>query len=198
MIENIKVIKNFVTNEEKKRLINFIDNNLDRFGDYSGQQNERRFALRFGKDQVYWDTSETIINGVEEIADIVNKYFDLVPQTVRAEFSDANEISLCSFWLAKQEPGAFVRAHRDANEKLNNHFKYSIIIYLNDNNGNSELSFPLLDYKVFPESGDMVVFPTLGHEYLHEVAKISQDRYSMLFWITEEKKLFLKKPQLPS
>jgi len=198
MIENIKVIKNFVTDEEKERLINFINSNLDRFDDYSNQQNERRFALRFGKDQVYWDTSETVISGIEEIADIANKYFDLVPQTIKTEFSDANEIFPCSFWLAKQEPGAFVAAHRDANEKLNRHFKYSIIIYLNDNNSNSELSFPLLDYKVFPESGDMIVFPTLGHEYLHEVAKISENRYSMLFWLTEEKRLSLKKPQLLS
>lgn len=194
MKENIKLVPNFIPEEDRNRLIEFIDGNLDRFHVYSMQENYNRYALRFGRDQVWWDSSDTYVHGLEEINDLVHKYFDLVPEKLKEVFGDESDIYPATFWLAKQQNGAFVKAHHDAHPDINKHFKYSVIIYLNSNEDGGELFFPFLHHTIKPSAGDLVTFPSHGNEYLHEVTRIAEDRYSMLFWITGDKELSLPKP----
>lgn len=194
MIDRIKLIKDFIPEEDRTRLMEFIDSNLDRFHTYDMQENYSRHALRFGRDQVWWDSSDTFIHGLEDIQDLVEKYFKLVPEKLQEVFEDDVEIMPATFWLAKQGKGAFVKAHHDAHPDINKHFKYSVIIYLNSNSDGGELYFPFMKYTIKPEAGDMITFPSHGNQYLHEVARIEEDRYSMLFWITADKKLSLPLP----
>jgi predicted 2-oxoglutarate/Fe(II)-dependent dioxygenase YbiX len=51
--------------------------------------------------------------------------------------------------------------------------------------GDGELYFSNLDYAVKPKAGDLVLFPS-HEEYTHEVKSITEDRYALPVFLTEE------------
>lgn len=187
--KNIKVTKDFITEEDAQAFIDWIDNNIHKFNDYKVQKNPNRLALRFGRDQVFWDTthhSTELMDGIEPLA---RKYFDLVCSKLQELYDDPNKLYVASFWLAKQKAGSFITPHFDAMEETNKHFKHSGIIYLNGMESGGDLLFPKLMVSIKPEGRELVTFPsqsTVDQEYLHEVLEISNDRYSILFWVTEQ------------
>lgn len=182
----IVLTENFVTYNDAMTLMNWIDNNLNSFHIYEFQNNPKRHALRFGKDQVFWDTSPHEIRGVDDIETLVRKYFNKVVSEVGKIYSHPKKLYVNSFWLAKQEAGAMVKPHHDASSSTNPQFTHSIICYLNANNIGGELEFPELNVIIKPPGGSMVSFIAQGLELLHEVKEITQDRYTMLFWLTDD------------
>ena len=93
---------------------------------------------------------------------------------------------MTSFHFGKQFPSSKVDTHLDADHEHNGHFKYSCVVYLNSNRVDGELSFPLLNYSYRPNALDAVVFPSQGDQYVHEVTAISEFRYSLPMWITDD------------
>lgn len=69
----------------------------------------------------------------------------------------------------KYGPGNFFKPHSDHG------FSYtatvSSIIYLNDNYEGGELYFPILDIKIKPKAGDVILFPST-YIYLHGAANV--------------------------
>lgn len=180
----IVLTENFISAEDNETLIGWINDNINSFQAYFFQYNPKRKALRFGKDQVFWDSSPHEIYGVDEIEPLIRFYMEKVTAHLRSMYK-TNKLYINSFWLAKQGPGAEVKPHHDSHSKMNPQFSHSVICYLNDNEVGGELDFPELNVSIKPPAGSMVSFISQGEELLHEVKEISEDRYTMLFWLTE-------------
>ena len=178
----IRLTQDFVAKLDSTRLIEWIDNNIDRFQQYYFQYNPKRHALRFGKDQVFWDSSPHEISGVDGVEDLAKKYMGAVTAMLEEAY-DEEKLYINSFWLAKQEQGAMVKPHHDSHSGMNPQFTHSVICYLNDNEVGGELEFPELDIIIKPTANSMVSFVSQGEELLHEVKEINEDRYTMLFWM---------------
>lgn len=180
----IVITNDFVASDDSSRLIEWIDNNLDKFQQYFFQYNPKRYALRFGKDQVFWDSSPHEISGIDEVEDLARKYIRAITLRLKYLYGDQN-LYVNSFWLAKQEAGAMVKPHHDSHSGMNPQFTHSVICYLNNNEVGGELDFPELDISIKPPANSMISFMSQGEELLHEVKEIHEDRYTMLFWITD-------------
>lgn len=180
----IVLTENFVEQADAERLISWINDNQHNFHQYFFQYNPKRYAIRFGKDQVFWDTSPHEISGIDEVEDLARKYIDIVANALKFIYRVPN-LYVNSFWLAKQEKGAVVMAHHDSHSGMNPQFTHSVICYLNDNQVGGELEFPELGITIKPSANSMISFVSQGEDLLHEVKEINEDRYTMLFWLTD-------------
>lgn len=178
---------NFVSYDDATEIINWINNNYEeKFMKYEFMDNPQRYALRFGKDQVFWNNSPWEITGVDDLRPTVEKYMNKVVEFAKHLYGYPEKLYVNSFWLAKQLNNAWVEAHNDCDSAHNSQFRFSIICYLNNNVEGGELEFPQLGVKIKPPAGSMAIFPAQGEEYLHEVKQIKEDRYTMLFWLTDD------------
>jgi hypothetical protein len=182
----IVLTEGFVSYEDAHELMSWIDNNIGQFHVYEFQNNPRRHAIRYGKDQVFWDTSPHEIYAIDDIEPLVRSYFTKVTDAMEQIYRSSKKLYVNSFWLAKQEAGAVVKPHHDSHSGMNPQFTHSIICYLNANQVGGELDFPELEISIKPPGGSMVSFISQGEELLHEVKEITQDRYTMLFWLTDK------------
>lgn len=179
----IKILRNFFTPEECQFYIDYIDENLYKF--HKSEQT-KRFSLLFGRDLVHKEKSELTLNLIADIEPKVQKLFRRVESSIADEFSDENRLYVCSFFLAKQINGAIVPRHYDTDDGLNPQFKYGGVIYLNTMIKDGQLNFPHINYCYNPIAGDFIVFPPGDPTYSHEVLKISEDRYSLPIWLTDD------------
>lgn len=166
--------------------IDYINRNIDKFTNYRIMSNPKRFALRFGKDQVFWDTSSHDLRLISDIEERVREVFDGVCRKAEEEYGLDKKLYVASFWLAKQYPGGFVMPHFDSQQEVNSHFEYSAVIYLNSMSSGGEIVFPELKYSYRPKGNDLVMFPSKGADLVHNVAEISEERFSLLFWLTHD------------
>lgn len=182
-MDSLIVIKNnFVSENDCAKIINFMESNIQLF---STGPKKLLFTLPFGKDG-YHNESRFDLNLIEPIRDTVNKYFDLVINHVKETYSDDSTLYVNSFWLAKQRPGGRIPVHNDNDQGNNKQFKYSCGAYLKTMNLDGTLDFENLNYQYSPVAGDLVTWPSQDSIYDHSVNKVSEDRYSMLFWLTED------------
>jgi hypothetical protein len=108
------------------------------------------------------------------------------------DFYNVNDdLYMCSMFVAKQYPGAEISIHSDVDNGVNLHFEYSSVLYLNTLKSGGELKFASLNYAHKPEKGDLVFFPskTTG---MHYVKPFQEERYSLCFWTTKDKRFELK------
>jgi predicted 2-oxoglutarate/Fe(II)-dependent dioxygenase YbiX len=189
--ESIKIVKNFLSDEECLDAIDYINevikNKIENFAIY---QDGKRLALQFGKDLYHGHLSNLTLRLVSKKENVFRKYFSMAIKETQEMFSDYDDMYVSSFWIAKQFPGAIVPEHEDTDGGLNTHFEYSAIIYLNTLSDSGELVFPSLDKKYFPQAGDLVIFPSRSTG-THRVEKINEDRYSLPIWITKDIKFIL-------
>lgn len=182
-MSDIKILRNFFTPEECEFYIDYIEKNLDKF--YKTEQGTR-FSLLFGKDMAHKEKSELTLDLISDIELKVQTLFRRVEDAIAHEFSDERNLHVCSFFLSKQIEGSRVRLHYDTDDDLNIHFKYGGVIYLNTMSKDGELNFPHLGYSYSPIAGDFIAFPPGGSKYSHQVLKISEDRYSLPIWLTDD------------
>lgn len=181
----IVLTEDFIDGVDSDTLINWIDDNIDKFHQYFFQYNPKRHALRFGKDQVFWDSSPHEISGLDEIEHLVKHYIDKVSSKLQ-EIYDSPKLYVNSFWLAYQEPGALVLPHHDSHSGMNPQFTHSVICYLNANGSGGELEFPDLGISIAPPCCSMISFVPQSEDLSHEVKEINEQRYTMLFWLTDK------------
>ena len=180
--ELIKTIKGFANQEHIEFWKEYIDETLPIAQVLAPN---KRWALAFGKDE-YFEWSHHTLDPIDDIREMVQEYFEVASDAVRNLYQNDKKLYVCSFWLAKQNPGGNVGGHIDTDEEQNSHFKYSAVLYLTDNTNDGQLSFPYLSYTVAPKAGDIAIFPSAGTEYFHEVSEIKHERYSLCFWFTED------------
>jgi hypothetical protein len=184
---SIKTIKQFISTEEIAQLCSYNDELLDTKADlfFIGNSGKRP-VLQFGKDNSQ-KHSQHSMSGIlsPQIQGQLRAIFSKVIDTISQEYGESKQLYICSFWFAKQLPGANVAAHDDTDEGANTHFKYSAVLYLNTLINTGSLDFISLGYSVKPEAGDLVIFPSQGTG-LHEVKPIDQTRYTIPMWFTDD------------
>jgi hypothetical protein len=183
----IKVVKNFLSEDDMKLFRDYEDHILETKQDKLVIfNNGNRPVLQFGRDLCHEHHSHLSLEIVSDIEDKVRDLFAMVENKTKEIFEDLNTIWTCSFWFAKQLPGAQVLIHEDTDNGLNLHFKYSAVIYLNTLKDTGQLVFPDLDHSYKPEAGDIVIFKSI-EAGKHFVDSIDEDRYTLALWMTEDK-----------
>lgn len=189
----IKVIKEYISTEEIREMIEYIDSlestKSDKFIKWQGG---RRLALQFGIDYVHEKSSHLDLEILGDGEERVQTYFSKVIRTVKTLFGVPEELYMSSFWFAKQYSGAVVGPHEDTDSGYNMHYKYSGVLYLNTMTDGGELFFAQYDHYHKPEAGDLVLFPSQGTG-MHSVDRISETRYSLVFWMTDIESMGIKK-----
>jgi Rps23 Pro-64 3,4-dihydroxylase Tpa1-like proline 4-hydroxylase len=187
MKNEVKVIKNFVDKNFCNYLVNYLETNLDklRISDDRTPYPNQRYMLRFGHDDEYPDLVNNSLDVVQEIADDLRNVFAKIERTAEALFSE-DKLYTTSFFLSKHVPGSHINGHVDSAEGFNEQLDYTVLLYLNTLHNSGGIGFPKLRYFVPVEAGDLVIFPSKGEQYVHEVPNISGDRYSIPLWLTKD------------
>jgi hypothetical protein len=185
----IKIFNEFMQKSESDQVIKYIDNNLKKFQSF---QENKYFIEMFGKDNYH--KSSINLDELGEVKNLVLKYFQKCVEKIKIEYEVDEDLYPSSFWLAKQNDGAYLEIHGDNDYGKNPHIKYTCSIYLNDVFNEGEIHFPYLQYKYQPRCGDLFSFPSQNGElnYDHEIKKIVDSRYTMLIWLGNDKNYALK------
>ena len=184
-MNDVKVIRDFISQEDTDFFTNYMDNNPDKFTQYLFMDNPNRYAIMFGNDEVFKEKSNHTLDLVSDIEPKVREYFDKVCTSIKELYNNEKDLYVASWWLARQYKDSFVHPHEDSGS-FNKHFKYSTIVYLNNLSSGGQLEFPNLKYTYNPSAREMVSFPSKGSDYVHMVPNIGGDRYSMTYWLTED------------
>lgn len=184
--DKIIIVKNFLSQDEMKFFRDYEDHILETKQDSLVLfSNGNRPVLQFGRDLCDEHSSHLSLDLVSDIEDEVRSLFNKVEQKAKKVFEDPRDIYVCSFWFAKQLPGAKIPIHEDTEDGQNPHFKYSAVIYLNTMKDSGRLSFPDLGYDYDPEAGDIIIFKS-ADSGRHMVETINEDRYTLAMWMTED------------
>lgn len=190
----IKIVKNFIEKKDIEIFINYINNNLSKFYIDPRSVNGTRYSYKFGKDAfegIQVGNNSTMEN-LQDIRYLIDKYTLSICKTANDQFNNNQELFLSSFWMGRQDPGSIVSYHKDTDNDDNLHFKYSAVLYLNTMpNNTGKLNFPNLLFEYCPEEGDLILFPSHGDEFIHGVDSITAERYTLAFWMTEDKNFIL-------
>lgn len=188
---SIKIVKNFIEKEDLKAFIEYINLNLNKFYVDPRSKGGNRYAYKFGRDAVHPDSRPTL-DELYDIRELVDKYTNKTCGVTKEQFQHEGDLYLSSFWMAKQDPGAIVTYHKDTDQDNNLQFKYSAVLYLNSMpEYTGKLRFPELFFQYCPEEGDLIIFPSHGEEFTHGVDWIAAERYSLAFWMTEDRHFIL-------
>lgn len=183
----IKVVKNFMSTEDMQLWIDFCDKAVEsRSSEMAIYADGLRYIFQFGKDKCETHyASNTNLDAISDLELEARKIFSDVIKKIQQLFNDESKMYVTGFWISKQFPGAYVGEHEDTDEGINNHFKYSAVLYLNTLKTTGQLIFTDLNAEVKPEAGDLVVFESfVGGK--HKVDKINEERYTLAFWVTED------------
>ena len=192
-MNSIKVVKNFINPAQCAGLIEYIDGlERDMPEEFSRYQDGKRLALQFGNDLYHGHSSRLDLALLGDREEEIREHFKLAVRAVKDSFEvdPAAELFVCSFWIAKQYPGATVEEHEDTDDGHNLHFEYSAVLYLNTLDSSGDLEFTELGYTCKPAAGDLVIFPSKSTG-MHRVSKILEDRYSMPLWLTFDRRFGL-------
>lgn len=190
-MDKIRIIKDFLTPEECNFYVKYIESNLDKF--YL-TETSKRFIWLFGNELASNDhkslRSNTDLSLLSDIESKVKSLFRVVEKTAKETYESVDNLYVTSFAMTKQIPGSVILLHDDTNGGSIKSFDYSSIIYLNTMKQDGVLEFPNLNYSYSPQAGDLVMFPSGDPIRIHQVAKISEDRYSLPIFLT--KNIFYK------
>lgn len=185
-MQQVKVIKNFISMDDALTIIDYIDKNHLSF---SSNMDKKWFKNFFGIDEISKRCSgKTIIDGLGDIKGLSVNIVEYVKDAISNEYDEHDTLFLNSLWFVKHLPGDIVQAHVDVEDQ----FAYSTVLYLNTLKDGGVLDFPNLNLSFRPEACDLIMFPSHGEEFLHQVADIGEDRYTFPMWFTKDKDLELK------
>jgi hypothetical protein len=148
--------------------------------------NGNRPILQFGKDFFPDYNSHQTLDIVSDIEDKIRNLFSKVQNKTKEIFNEDKDLYMCSFWFAKQLPGANVLEHDDTDNGVNYQYQYSAVIYLNTLKNTGELIFTDLDYRHKPSAGDLVVFKSVEAGN-HLVETIDEVRYTLPMIMSTDK-----------
>jgi hypothetical protein len=166
--KNIKLISNFLSNDEIKYLLNNVDEN--RKVSFESQKDDSDNAINWMH----------IYTGIEDRFDIRGRVGYEIVKAYNFNRIKPKEPQLS---VAKWETGTKLTLHvDDLGYVTDNHIP--TLIYLNDDYEGGEISFATHDITIKPKVGDLLIFPGNMH-YAHEVKEvISGTRYTLPIWFT--------------
>ena len=186
-MDKIKVYEGFLSNEEVDMLRNAMENNMDKFYSATPAKLERSFGL--GQDNF---PSSTNFNNPKpssevfpEIADFIKDYVKRIEEVAKAD--SGLDVVLSVLWFIRTQ-GVHFDAHTDNDGDLLYKYDHTCLLYLNDCYDSGQLHFPDQGFTYSPRKGDLVSF---SPDYVHEVWKMDEVRYTMPSWFTVDKKYSL-------
>lgn len=178
-MDQIFVVNNFLSANECEFYINYINNNLDKL---TFSEQAKRWQITMGIDNIPGSNSPRTLDPISDIEPEVRSLFRLTEEKAKELYS-VGELYVSNFFLTKQGPGATIPMHYDQDGGDNPHCTYSGVFYLNDMLVDGFLDFTEFNYTVKQKAGDLVLFPST-ELYTHQVKSISQDRYALPIFLT--------------
>jgi Rps23 Pro-64 3,4-dihydroxylase Tpa1-like proline 4-hydroxylase len=167
--DNIKVIPNFLSEEEIKYLLSHVDERR-RMSFVSQKDND-------GKPVAWMHNYEGIIDR--------DNIFERVLAEVKTLYGYTNitKKNTDRLNIARWDKGTKLTLHvDDLGYVTDNHLP--TLVYLNDDYEGGELNFPTHGVTIKPKVGDLIIFPGNMH-YAHEVKEVlSGVRYTLPIWFT--------------
>lgn len=177
--DNIKIIENFIEQEDLLLINNF----LDKFRDDD--------EFMGGKD-----LQQDRVNQIDpKVAYLLNKYESKTYKVVKELFTDkygipVNRMPVNPTHFVKWIPGMNSKLHADCEKPdgtpalAAEFYKYnvSVLMYPNEDYDGGEITFPDYDLVVKPKPGSFIVFPG-NNNYKHTVERVKGGvRYTMPSW----------------
>lgn len=166
-MNKIKVIENFVSEEDRARAIDLITSCE---------------LIDFKNNSL-----AKIAPATSEVTQLVKKYSDKSLDVHRELHKIQVPIYTHEGFLTLWEVGAHAGVHMDNHEGAE-FVQLSSVLYFNDEFEGGEIFFPEFDFVHKPKAGDGIFFPafTKEHSYMHGVTKVtSGKRYTMGLWHTQ-------------
>lgn len=180
-MDEIFVVNNFVSSDECNFYIDYINNNLHKL---TFSEQAKRWQLTMGIDNIPGSSSPQTLEPVSDIEPQVRNLFER-SEIKAKELYSVSELYVSNFFLTKQGPGAIIPIHYDQDGGDNPHCTYSGVLYLNEMLVDGFLDFTEFNYTVKQKAGDLVLFPST-ELYMHQVKSISQDRYALPIFLTND------------
>lgn len=178
----IKVIEKFITEEDAKSFIDYInDNHLNNYKFTIGKK-----ALAAGNLRYQSNVPESFaLSDHEEVIDIIKKYCEKFLEECSSFFKDDFNLYMTAFWMTRFEKNTKLPFHNDNHEGAEHLFR-SGVIYLNDDYDGGYLKFLEHNLTYSPKRLSLVIFDS---EYTHEITNIlSGVRMALPLWATKDPK----------
>ena len=194
-VENIKIIKNFITPEDAQRVIAYINESTSSAVDWLSDGStpnfvyrpDRWYKRRMGLDDLMPNYSpERSISALGEVEGLIKRIVEESKEAIGKAFNDPDSLYLNSLWLTKHLVNDSLSLHSDTGSGYNPQFYYSSIIYLNTVDDGGELYFPNVELYVKPSVGDLITFPAHGDLMQHEILVTGQERFTIPMWFTKD------------
>lgn len=159
----IKIVDNFVSDEECKTIIDYMNNQ---------------------KDPSFWiinNTRQMIVNANSDIIlKILLEYLDKIKKIL-----NRNNLYITEYMLSRYNEGFMMNVHTDL-EDGKEHFAVSAVAYLNDDFTGGDIVFPRQKFRHSPKSGQIILFDSKLEKNMHGVEPVNSGiRYAMPIWITD-------------
>jgi hypothetical protein len=166
----VKIIDNFVNEEECKTIIK-----------YMNSQNDPKFWISN-------NTRQMIVNPEsQDIKPILLKCLN----NIKEKYNNDN-LYIAEYMLSRYEKGFSMSVHIDT-EDGREYYTISAVIYLNNDFTGGDVVFPNINFRHSPKKGDAALFLSDLQETMHGVEVVDSGvRYVMPIWITDNPKNALK------
>lgn len=191
--KSVKIIEDFISEEDAKVFIDYIDNNhknRDKFPATRGEIVNNRYRYEANIPE-----TTPLVNHLE-MKDLIKKYSDKVIDDFKLFFNDEN-LYPAAFWMTLLGKDTRLPWHSD-NHRYAEHLYRSAVIYLNDDYDGGYLQFKDIDFTYKPKKFSIVIFSSSD---IHRITPvISGLRYALPIWATEDESydMFLDNPKIIS
>lgn len=179
---NIKIIENFISQEDAEIFTNYINNNY--LNNNKFKVGEKAFAA--GNFRYQSNVPEEFSLSVhEEVSDLIKKYSDKFLKECYDFFKDGLDLYMAAFWMTKFGKNTKLPFHNDNHNEAEHLFR-SGVIYLNEDYDGGYLKFLNYNLTYKPKKFSLVLFDS---EYVHEITNIlSGERLALPLWATRDPK----------
>lgn len=168
MTHRISVLSKFVNKEDCDLGIKLLD-----------QYDKENKLIEFSGNPTVFVAPET-----PEVVQLIKKYSTLLNEEHRKHNGFFPKLYTTEAYLSKWQKGSSAGLHFDSHKNYE-FLEFASVIYLNENFIGGKLLFPNQKYIYTPKTGDAVIFPCGGSEYLHSVSQVQQGfRYTIVLWHT--------------
>jgi hypothetical protein len=172
------IIENFISEKDIQEIINVLDN-----FDKANNNGSTRKIMRFGIDN--FNGTQGSLTELGDFGNMVKAYGDRAALLAKELFETEKDIYLSTLWLSKQTAGSRIKPHKDTDGGINMQYSHAGILYLNNQEDGGEIYFPKIDFEHKPKAGDLVLFECRSNNSLHGVKMVTQDRYAIPIWLTD-------------